>query len=117
MDIQLASRRVHWMGSSLRVLRDMPEEVRDEMGFSLYQAQLGGRPANALAMQGFGGANVLEIKADFDGDTVRFAEAVYVLHAFQKKSDRGSKTTKRDIQLIKDRLAGAEEHYKATYGV
>ena len=123
MDMHLTLRPVHWIGSSLRDLREMPDDVQDAVGFSLYQVQLGGRPDNATVMQGFGGAGVLEIKDDFDGDTyrcvytVRYAEAVYVLHAFQKKSTRGIKTSKNDIQLVRDRLVRAEEHYKATYGV
>ncbi len=72
-------------------------------------------------MLGFGGANVLEVIANCDGDTyramytVRFEEAIYVLHAFQKKSKRGSKTSKKDMDLIKVRLKQAQEHYERQY--
>jgi len=65
-------------------------------------------------MTGFGGAGVVEIVTDHRGDTfravytVRFSEAVYVLHAFQKKSKTGRKTPKHDIELIKQRLREAE---------
>lgn len=101
----------------------MPEDVQDVIGKSLLQVQYGGRPRNAEILQGFQGASVLEIKDDYEGDTyrcvytVRFAEAIYVLHAFQKKSTSGIKTSQRDITRIKSRLRDAEEHYKATYGV
>jgi len=69
-------------------------------------------------MKGFGGASVLEIVEDDDGNTyravytVRFKGAVYVLHAFQKKSKHGIKTPQSDIDLIKSRLRQAEAHYE-----
>lgn len=72
-----------------------------------------------LSFKGFGGASVLEVVEDFDGDTyravytVRFADAVYVLHAFQKKSKRGIATPKQDIDLVKKHLKDAEEHHAA----
>ncbi len=99
----------------------MPEDVRDAFGFSLFQVQGGLNPLSAHIMRGFTGASVLEIKNDFDGDTyrcvytVRFAEAVYILHAFMKKSARGIETSQNDIRLIKDRLKIAEAHYNAVY--
>jgi phage-related protein len=86
-----------WVGSSLKDVRDFPEEVKDEVGFALYQAQRGLTPLSAKVLRGFGGASVLEIVEDFRTDTyravytVQFADVVYVLHAFQKKSKRGVK--------------------------
>jgi phage-related protein len=68
--------------------------------------------------KGFGGAGVLEIVDDFDGDTfravytVRFSKAVYVLHAFQKKSRRGIATPKNELNLIRQRLRQASEDYE-----
>jgi phage-related protein len=68
-------------------------------------------------LKGFGGAGVLEVVADFDGNafrtvyTVRLSEAVYVLHAFQKKSRRGMATPKAELDLIAARLARAKEDY------
>jgi phage-related protein len=68
-------------------------------------------------LKGFGGAGVLEVVDDFDGDTyravytVRFAGVVYVLHAFQKKAKRGIATPKREIDLIEQRLKRAREDY------
>jgi phage-related protein len=62
-----------------------------------------------------------EIVTDHDGDTfravytVRFARAVYVLHAFQKKSPRGIKTRQSDIDLVHDRLKMADRDYKERY--
>ena len=70
-------------------------------------------------MNGFGGASVVEIVEDYDGSTfravytVRFADVVYVLHAFQKKSKKGIETPKGDIDLIKRRLKLAEQDYRS----
>ena len=95
-----------WIGSSLKDLRGFPEEVKDEMGFALYQAQRGLMHRSAKPLRGFSGANVLEIVDDFQTDTyravytVQFAGAVYVLHAFQKKSKKGVSTPRADIELI-----------------
>lgn len=72
-------------------------------------------------MVGFGSAKVVEVVVDDDGNTyraiytVKFGKAVYVLHAFQKKSKRGIATPKLELDLIKRRLKTAEQHYKATY--
>jgi phage-related protein len=72
-------------------------------------------------LKGFGGRGVLEIIDDFDGDafravyTVRFAEVVYVLHAFQKKSKKGRVTPKHEIELIRLRIKRAEAHYRDFY--
>jgi phage-related protein len=81
-----------WVGSSLKDVREFPEEVKDEVGFALYQVQRGLTPRSAKPLRGFGGASVLEIVEDFRTDTyravytVQFTEVIYVLHAFQKKS-------------------------------
>jgi len=107
-----------WVGSSLKDLREFPEEVKDEMGFALYEAQSGLKPVTAKALKGFGGASVLEIVSDHRTDTyravytVKFGERVYVLHAFQKKSKSGIATPKAVIELIKNRLKQAEELHK-----
>jgi phage-related protein len=84
-------------------VRDFPEDVKDEVGFALYQAQRGLTPRTAKVLRGFGGTSVLEIVEDFRTDTyravytVQFASVVYVLHAFQKKSKRGVETPKAEI--------------------
>lgn len=114
-------RPLEWVGSSKDDLRDFPGEVQDHVGFALYQAQLGlkHRDAKPLATLGSG---VLEIVSNFGGNAyravyaVRFRFAVYVLHAFQKKSKRGIATPQAEFDLVKRRLKAAEAHYKATYG-
>jgi len=108
------------MGSSQRDLAAFPADVRGDVGHALYEAQCGAEPFAAKAMKGFAGRSVLEIVSDFDGDalravyTVRFANAIYVLHAFQKKSKRGIATPHRDMDLIRQRLKAAEEHHRAS---
>jgi len=75
-------------------------------------------PEQAYIGGGFGGAGVLEVVDDFDGDTfravytVRFAGMVYVLHGFQKKSKRGIATPKSDLDVIMARLKVAQEDYE-----
>lgn len=114
---------VHWIGSSKRVVRSFPEVVREEIGYTVYMAQMGDKALNAVPLVGFRGSKVLEIVVDETGDTyravyiytVKFSKAVYVLHAFQKKSKRGIATPLPDIRLIKSRLKAAEAHYRAHY--
>lgn len=113
---------VVWIASSLDDLKEFPESVRQTMGFAIFQAQCGGRHVNTKLLKGFGGGSVLEVVEDFDGDTfravytVRFADAVYVLHAFQKKSKKGIATPRRDIDLIKARLRMAGQIHEARSG-
>ena len=108
-----------WVGSSRSDLKAFPAEVKDVMGYALYQAQLGLKAVSAKPLKGFGGAGVLEIVEDHQTDTyravytVKFSEVVYVLHAFQKKSKKGSATPKSDIDLVKTRLKVAQEDFKA----
>jgi phage-related protein len=103
-----------WVGSTRRDLRGFPRQVRRDFGKALHAAQQGESDPGAKPLKGFGGRSVLEIIADHDGDTwravytVRFQEAIYVLHAFQKKSKRGIATPKKEIDLIHRRLAEAE---------
>ena len=109
---------VRWVGNSKEALREFPEEVRRRVGGALWEAQLGRKAPYVKPLRGFGGASVLEIVDDFDGDTyravytVRFAGAVYVLHAFQKKSRRGIATPKAALDLIGQRLKRAKEDYE-----
>ena len=103
-----------WVGSSLRDLRGFPREVRRNIGHALYAAQQGETDPSAKPLRGFGGGSVVEIVANHAGGTwraiytVRYTEAVYVLHAFQKKSKRGIATPKKDLDLIRQRLAEIE---------
>jgi phage-related protein len=115
---RLQPKPVRWVGSSKEDLSAFPEDVRRRVGGALWEAQVGGKALYAKPLKGFGGAGVLEIVDDFDGDTfravytVRFSRAVYVLHAFQKKSTRGIATSKSDLDLIERRLRRAREDYE-----
>jgi len=115
--MDVSDKPLFWIGSSLDELRGFPDEVKRIMGFALRQAQAGGKHVGAKPLWGFGGAGVLEIAEDHDGNTYRtiytveFPGVVYVLHAFQKKSTRGRSTAKRDIDLVVERLKRAAEHY------
>ncbi len=106
---------LYWIGSSKADLRMFPKEVRTVVGGALHEAQLGGKHDDAKPLKGFGGASVLEVLDDYHGDTyravytVRFQGAVYVLHAFQKKSKRGIVTARKEIELIKGRLVAARQ--------
>lgn len=108
---------VHWVGSSREEVREFPKAVRREIGFALEAAQQGDKHPSATPLRGFGGAGVLEVVENHLGDTyravytVRFAEVVYVLHAFKKKSKSGIKTPKQEIDLIRARLKRAREEY------
>ena len=111
-------RPVAWIASSRKDLKSFPDEVQFAMGFGLFEAQRGRKHKDAKPLTGFGGAGVLEIISNFDGDTfravytVRFQEVVYVLHCFQKKSKSGIATPKQDLDLIKSRLRVAESEYE-----
>src|ERR1043166_256180 len=114
MVIDPSPKPLRWIGSSRRDLGAFPESVKSRMGYALYVAQQGGKHRNAKPLKGFGGAGVVEVVTDFDGDTfravytVRLAGAVYVLHAFQKKSKAGRATPKMELKLIEKRLKEAE---------
>ena len=106
---------VVWVSASRRDIQEMPAQIRRLFGVALNEAQEGRKPRNAKPLYGYGGASVVEVVESFDSDayravyTVRFEEAVYVLHVFQKKSRRGSETPSRDLELIRTRLQQAEE--------
>jgi phage-related protein len=103
-------RPVRFMGDSRAVLRQLPDEVKSEIGFALERVQQGKMPVNTKPLKGIA-PGVQEITSDFKSGTfravytVRFPRAVYVLHVFQKKSKRGIATPKTEIDLVKRRLA------------
>jgi phage-related protein len=109
-----------WVGSSKADLLGFPEPVKDGIGLALSVAQFGGKHLRAKPWKGEG-TGVLEVVEDYRTDTfravytVRFEHAIYVLHAFQKKSRRGSKTAKTDIDLIGKRLRAAQEDYETRF--
>jgi phage-related protein len=109
---------VWWIGSTKKDLLALPEEVQHQVGFALYQVQLGKVPAEAKPLKGFGGASVQEIVVDYHRDTyravytVRFADRVYVVHVFKKKAKSGIATPKSELELIERRLKQAAEMEK-----
>ena len=114
--VSASMRPLFWVASSKRNYREFPGKVQDSLGFEMFLAQTGQHPPSAKFLKGFG-SGVLELVEDYDGDTyrtvyaVRFKEALYVLHAFQKKSKRGIATSKGDIDLIRRRLKDAEIYH------
>jgi phage-related protein len=102
-----------WIGSSKKDLMALPLDMRKFFGHALDLAQRGDQHSAAKVLKGFGGAGVLEIVENDEGGTyravytVKFVEAVFVLHCFQKKSKRGSETPKEDMDIIRDRLKSA----------
>lgn len=102
--------RLAWLGSSKKDLMALPIDVRKFFGHALDFAQRGERHDTAKVLKGFGGAGVLEIIEDNQGGTyravytIKFKEAVFVLHVFQKKSKSGIATPKPDLDIIRERL-------------
>ena len=103
-----------WVGSSKKDLMALPINVRKFFGHALDFAQHGDRHDAAKVLKGFGGAGVLEVVEDDAGGTyravytVKFEEAVFVLHCFQKKSKSVIATPKEDRAIIRARLKVAE---------
>lgn len=97
---------VRFLGDSLERLREFPENARHDAGYQLEQVQRGDQPDNFKPMPGIG-SGVEEIRVRDDSGvyrimyTARLADAVYVLHAFQKKTRT---TPKRDIELARERF-------------
>jgi len=110
-----------WVGPAKRDFLNFPAAVKDDMGNALGIAQFGGTAPTAKPWKGLG-PGVLEIVESHDGNayravyTVRFEKALYVLHAFQKKSPSGIRTAKRDVNLVEQRLKQAQRDYEEHYG-
>jgi phage-related protein len=110
-----------WIGSSKRDLLAFPDAVKDEIGTALSVAQFGATHPRAKPWKSQG-PGVFEIVEDHRGDTyraiytVRLENVVYVLHAFQKKSPSGIKTSRRDVELIARRLNEARMDFEVRYG-
>jgi phage-related protein len=100
---------LRWIGSSQKDLMLFPVAVRKEIGYALHVAQMGDMYVHAKPLKGLG-SGIYEIVSDHDKNTYRsiyvvnLKDAVYVLHAFQKKSKEGIKTPQEEIDVAKDRL-------------
>ena len=111
-------KKLLWLASAKKDLRAMPEDVQDTFGYASHQAQTGTKSDHAKPLKGFGSAGVLELVEDSGSGTfravytVKFSDAVYVLHCFQKKSTHGIATPKPDMDLIRERLNAAQAHAK-----
>lgn len=107
-------RPLEWIGSSYKDLMALPVAVRRFFGYALSLAQAGDQHDDAKVLKGFGSAGVLEVVEDDRSGTyravytVKFEEAVFVLHCFQKKSKHGIATPKEDLAIIRARLKVAE---------
>ena len=119
IELPTAKKPVEFVGSARADLRRLPKHVTYVFGYAILLAECGEKHPDAKPLKGFGGAGVLEVVENYDGDTyravytVKFEGVVYVLDAFQKKSKRGSELPK--VERIKLRLKAAQEHYKITY--
>lgn len=108
------TRPVSWIRAALRDFQAFPEDVRSITLTALTIAAEGGKADIAKAMHGLGSA-VFEVAIAFRGDafrvvyTIQLADEIWVIHAFQKKSTKGIKTPKREIDLVKDRLKRLKE--------
>ena len=107
-------RETLWIGDSKAKLKEFPQPVQKDIGDALFIVQAGSMSPAAKPFKGVG-SGVFEIRSDYRTDTyravyaVKIGERVYVLHCFQKKSKRGIKTPKKEIELIKRRLKMAQE--------
>ena len=114
-DINL--RPITWLGSSLDDLKELPKSVQREIGFSLHQIQEGKTPSHVKPLKGVG-SGILEIISDYNKNTyravyaVKIGDDICVLHVFQKKSKHGIETPKKEMDLIKQRLAIAKADIK-----
>ena len=114
MSMSAKEKPLVWIGSAYKDLIAFPADVQRSFGYALSLAQAGDKDDAAKVLRGFGGAGVLEaVENDAGGTyravyTVKFTEAVFVLHCFQKKSKRGIAPPTADMDVIRARLKIAE---------
>jgi phage-related protein len=102
---------LYWVASSKRDLLNFPEAVRDALGTALSVAQFGGKhPAACWRLLRIFRVIRTVPCTQFD------SRGLYVLHAFQKKSPKGIRTARHDVDLILQRLKAAERDYVESYG-
>ncbi|MCK4603623.1 MAG: type II toxin-antitoxin system RelE/ParE family toxin [Deltaproteobacteria bacterium] len=104
-------KNIVWIGSSREELKKFPEPIKDEIGYAIYRAQEGKKHHKAKPLKGFSG--VLEITSSYKTDTyravyaIKLGDCIYVFHTFKKKSHKGIKTPKPDMEIIRKRLKEA----------
>ena len=102
-------KKLTWLADSRSRVKSFPAGVQDDIGYALYAAQLGEMSTKTKPLHGLGGG-VMEIAANDEGGTYRavytvsIGDAIYVIHAFQKKSKAGIETPKSEIELVHQRL-------------
>jgi phage-related protein len=102
-------RRLVWLVDTLERLTGFPPAVRKELGFAMYQAQIGQQHESAKMLRGFA-ETVWQVRADDPSGTYRavyvaqLGDAIYVVHVFQKKATSGIATPRRELDLIRQRL-------------
>lgn len=98
-------KRVEWLGDSRERIREFPDDARGHVGFELWEVQRGKAPSDWKPMPSIGlGVNEIRIRTENAYRLIyvaRFPEAVYVLHAFEKKS---RKTSRSDVALARSRF-------------
>ena len=115
-----SERRVLWVQASHRDLLSLPEMVRERFATAVDASQFGGKDPIAKAWKGLG-PGVFELARWYRGNTYRlvyavcFPGAVYVLHAFQKRSPSGRKTAQRDVRMVRRRYVVARDDYEVRY--
>lgn len=112
---------LHWIGSSKKDLLGFSAQVVDDIGYALSAVQFGAHPPSAKPWKGLGPGVSEIVESDLSGTyravyAVRFRRAVYVLHAFQKKSPSGIRTALTDVRLVGERLKAARQDYEERYG-
>lgn len=113
MQSKISTKPLRWLGDSRRQISDFPEEARQRAGFELWEVQQGNDPSDWKPMPTVG-AGVKEIRVHANGEyrvlyVAKFEEAVYVLHAFVKKTQR---TPKQDLEIAGARFRGLVEERK-----
>ncbi len=105
-----AVRKIEIIPPCRKPMKELPDDVRDIASFALTMAAHGRMHSDVKPLKGFPGISVQEVAIHYDGNayrvifTIRFPEALYVLHVFQKKSHKGVETPRHEIELVRDRL-------------
>lgn len=113
-ELMRETRPISWIRAALKDFETFPEQARTICLSALTIAAEGGKADIAKPLHGLG-SGVFEIALPFNGDafrvvyTVQIGDEIWVIHAFQKKSTRGSKTPTRELDLVKDRLRRLKE--------